>query len=366
MQSLNVNLGARSYPIHIGAGNLARIGELLDQAGLRGKVAVVTNPTIAPLYLDTVGNSLKQAGFTVVPVLIPDGEEHKTVKTLQIIYDCLIAKRLERQSCVLALGGGVVGDMAGFAAATYLRGVPYVQVPTTLLAQVDSSVGGKTGVNHADGKNLIGAFYQPKLVLIDVSVLRTLPRREFIAGIAEVIKYGVIEDASLFGLLERKINSLTQLDEDLLVETIATSCAIKARVVEADEREDDYRAVLNFGHTIGHALEAVTGYTQFLHGEAIGVGMAKAAALSVRQGFCDAKSLQRIVQLIEKAGLPSEIPDSVSMTDLIQGMEVDKKAAGGKIKFVMCEGIGKTRFHWLAPREILSGLGASPLSERGR
>jgi 3-dehydroquinate synthase len=270
----------------------------------------------------------------------------------------LIAKRLERKSCVLALGGGVVGDMAGFAAATYLRGVPYVQVPTTLLAQVDSSVGGKTGVNHAEGKNLIGAFYQPKLVLIDVSVLRTLPRRELIAGLAEVIKYGVIEDASLFGLLERNIALLSQLDENLLIETIATSCAIKARVVEADEREDDYRAVLNFGHTIGHALEAVTGYTQFLHGEAIGVGMAKAAALSARQGFCDAKSLQRIVRLIEKAGLPSKIPESVSMTDLIQGMELDKKATGGKIKFVMCEGVGKTRFHWLTPSEILNGLGA--------
>jgi 3-dehydroquinate synthase len=248
--------------------------------------------------------------------------------------------------------------MAGFAAATYLRGVPYVQVPTTLLAQVDSSVGGKTGVNHADGKNLIGAFYQPKLVVIDVGVLRTLPRRELVAGLAEVIKYGVIEDASLFALLEQKIAAILQLDEDLLTATIATCCAIKARVVEADEREDDYRAVLNFGHTIGHALEAITGYTQFLHGEAVGVGMAKAAALSARQGFCDAKSLQRIVQLIETAGLPREIPGNVSLAGLIQAMEVDKKAADGKIKFVMCEGIGKTRFHWLTPNEILNWLGA--------
>jgi len=358
MPTLNVNLGERSYAIHIGAGNLASLGELLNQAGLRGKVAVVTNPTVAPLYLNTVGNALKQAGFTIIPVLIPDGEEYKTVESLQIIYDRLIAERLERKSCILALGGGVVGDMAGFAAATYLRGVPYVQVPTTLLAQVDSSVGGKTGVNHAKGKNLIGAFYQPKLVLIDVSVLRTLQRRELVAGLAEVIKYGVIEDASFFDRLEQKITLLLQLDEDLLIDAIATSCAIKARVVEADEREDDYRAVLNFGHTIGHALEAVTGYAKFLHGEAIGIGMAKAAALSERQGFCDAASLQRIVHLIEKAGLPSEIPDSVSTTDLIQGMEVDKKSAGGKIKFVMCEGIGTTRFHWLAPNEILNGLGA--------
>jgi 3-dehydroquinate synthase len=358
MRSLKVNLGERSYPVHIGAGSLAHIGDFLEQAGLHGKVAVVTNPTVAQLYLDSVGNTLEQAGYDVTPILIPDGEEFKTIKSLQSIYDSLITERFERKSCVLALGGGVVGDVAGFAAATYLRGVPYVQVPTTLLAQVDSSVGGKTGINHAHGKNLIGAFYQPKLVLIDVSVLRTLPRRELVAGLAEVIKYGVIEDANLFSLLERKINSLSQLDEELLTETIATSCAIKARVVEADEREDDYRAVLNFGHTIGHALEAVTGYTRFLHGEAVGVGMAKAAALSARQGFCNAESLRRILQLIEKAGLPSEIPDNVSVTDLIQGMEVDKKATGGKVKFVMCEGIGKTRFHWLAPSEILTGLGA--------
>ena len=358
MQTLKVNLGARSYLIHIGSDSLARIGGFFEQAGLRGKVAVVTNPTVAQLYLDIVGNALEQAGYDVTPVLIPDGEEFKTTKSLQSIYDCLIAKRFERKSCVLALGGGVVGDVAGLAAATYLRGVPYVQVPTTLLAQVDSSVGGKTGINHADGKNLIGAFYQPKLVVIDVSVLQTLPRRELIAGAAEVIKYGIIEDARLFALLEQEIASLTQLKEDLLIEIIATCCAIKARIVEADEREDDYRAVLNFGHTIGHALEAITGYTRFLHGEAVGVGMAKAAVLSARQGFCDAKSLHRIIQLIEKVGLPIDLPGDVSMTGLVQAMEVDKKAAAGKIKFVMSEGIGKTRFHWLSPSEILSGLGA--------
>jgi 3-dehydroquinate synthase len=358
MQTLNVNLGARSYAIHIGAGVLPRAGEFLEQAGLRGKVAVVTNPTVAPLYLDAVLTALGKSGFAAVPILIPDGEEHKNFQSLQTIYDRLIADRFERKSCVLALGGGVVGDLAGFAAATYLRGVPYVQVPTTLLAQVDSSVGGKTGVNHADGKNLIGAFYQPKLVLIDVDALTTLPRRELVAGLAEVIKYGVIEDPALFAVLESQIEKLVQLDRDLLIQIIATSCAIKARVVEADEREDDYRAVLNFGHTIGHALESVTHYTQFLHGEAIGVGMAKAAALSRRQGFCDQKSFDRIVALIKQAGLPTEIPGAVSMPSLIQAMEVDKKAAAGKIKFVMCDGIGKTRFHLLSPSEILAGLSA--------
>jgi 3-dehydroquinate synthase len=248
----------------------------------------------------------------------------------------------------------VIGDIAGFAAATYLRGVPYIQVPTTLLAQVDSSVGGKTAVNHKEGKNLIGAFYQPRLVLIDVAVLQTLPLRELIAGLAEVIKYGVIEDPGLFEVLERNVKKLVDRNR----EVIAKSCAIKARVVEADEREEDYRAVLNFGHTIGHALEAVTEYKQLLHGEAVGVGMAKAARLSMRQGLLDRASYDRIVQLIERAGLPTEIPENVSVQSLIQSIEVDKKAAGGKIKFIMCEGIGKTKFHWLAPEEILSALGA--------
>jgi 3-dehydroquinate synthase len=308
MQSLKVNLGERSYPIYVGAGILERAGELLTRAGLRGKVAIVTNPVVAQLYLDTAHDALNRAGFDVTPVLIPDGEEHKNLQSLASIYDGLIAARLERKSCVFALGGGVIGDLAGLAAATYLRGVPYVQVPTTLLAQVDSSVGGKTGVNHADGKNLIGAFYQPKLVLIDVAVLRSLPKRELVAGLAEVIKYGIIEDPALFSLLEQGVEKIIGLQREMLTRVIATSCAIKARVVEADEREDDYRAVLNFGHTVGHALEAATGYRQLLHGEAVGVGMVKAAALSASQGFCDDTTIKRITALIQRAGLPSDMP----------------------------------------------------------
>jgi 3-dehydroquinate synthase len=331
---------------------------LLQQAGLRGKVAVITNPTVAQLYLDPVHESLTRAGFDVTPVLIPDGEEHKNLGSLSAVYDRLIADRFERGSCVLALGGGVVGDLAGFVAATFLRGIAYVQVPTTLLAQVDSSVGGKTGVNHHDGKNLIGAFYQPRLVLIDVAVLQSLPRREFIAGLAEVIKYGVIEDPALFKVLEEKMGKLMDQDRDLLSQVIATSCAIKAKVVEKDEREDDYRAVLNFGHTIGHALEAATEYQKYLHGEAVGIGMAQAAAISVQQGFCDQRSLERIRKLIKRAGLPLEIPRDVSMQNLVQGMEVDKKSTGGKIRFVVCAGIGKTGFHALSPGEILGALGA--------
>jgi 3-dehydroquinate synthase len=358
MQTLSVNLGERSYPILIGSDHLDRLGGLMKQAGLRGKVAVISNPIVAQLYLDPVHESLSGAGFEVTPMLVPDGEEHKNLNSLAAIYDRLISERFERKSSLVALGGGVIGDIAGFAAATYLRGVPYVQVPTTLLAQVDSSVGGKTAVNHKEGKNLIGAFYQPKLVLIDVAVLQTLPLRELIAGLAEVIKYGVIEDPGLFEVLERNVKKLVERNRELLVEVIAKSCAIKARVVEADEREEDYRAVLNFGHTIGHALEAVTEYKQLLHGEAVGVGMAKAARLSMRQGLLDRPSYDRIVQLIERAGLPTEIPENVSVQSLIQSIEVDKKAAGGKIKFIMCEGIGKTKFHWLAPEEILRGLGA--------
>ncbi len=358
METLNVNLGDRSYPIYVGQDILARAGELLDAAGLRGKVAVVSNPTVASLFLERVEKALQQSGFEVIAVLIPDGEEHKSLESLATIYDRLVDARFERKSSVLALGGGVVGDLAGFAAATYMRGVPYLQVPTTLLAQVDSSVGGKTAVNHPGGKNLIGAFYQPRLVLIDVDVLSTLPHRELVAGFAEVIKYGIIEDADLFDLLEEKIDRLAAMDRELLIQVIAKCCAIKARVVERDEREDDYRAVLNFGHTLGHALEAATGFKQFLHGEAVGVGMAKAAAISARHGFCDRPGLERIRGLIEKAGLPAELPKNVSRASLLQGMEVDKKSTDGKIKFVMCAGIGKTCFHGLLPAEVLASLDA--------
>lgn len=330
----------------------------MQQVGLHGKVAIVSNPTVAQLYLDAIHDALSAIGFEVVPILLPDGEEYKNLKSLTSIYSGLVDARLERKSAIVALGGGVIGDLAGFAAATYLRGVPYVQVPTTLLAQVDSSVGGKTAVNHERGKNLIGAFYQPKLVLIDTAALGTLPRRELVAGLAEVVKYGIIEDPVLFGLLEDKIDRLLALDRDLLIQVISTCCAIKSRVVEQDEREDDYRAVLNFGHTVGHALEAATDYQQFLHGEAVGIGMAKAAALSCRLQFCESTSLERILKLLKKAGLPVELPSNLSVQQLIQGMEIDKKAAGGKVKFVLCAGIGKTHFHWLTPGEIARVLDA--------
>lgn len=358
MRTLAVNLGDRSYPIHLGEDILPRAGELLREAGCGEKVGIITNPTVAGFYLKPVQEVLSRSGFRVTPLLLPEGEEHKNLKSLSAIYDRLISEKFDRSSSVLALGGGVIGDLAGFAAATFLRGVPYVQVPTTLLAQVDSSVGGKTGVNHREGKNLIGAFYQPRLVLMDVGVLHTLPRRELLAGMAEVIKYGIIEDPRLFGLLEEKLEPLLALDRDLLVEVIAASCAIKAKVVEKDEREEDYRSVLNFGHTIGHALESLTGYEKFLHGEAVAIGMAQAASISVRQGFCDEESLQRIHRLITRAGLPTEIPSNIEPLKLVKRMEVDKKSVGGKIKFVLCKGIGKTHFHWLSPEQIVIKLAA--------
>ena len=357
MQTLKVDLGKRSYNIIVGEGILSAAGDLLKQAGIKGKVAVVTNPTVAQLYLDTVHDALQGSGFEVTPILVPDGEEHKTLATLATIFDRLISERFERQSCIVALGGGIVGDVAGFAAATYFRGVPFVQIPTTLLAQVDSSVGGKTGVNHTQGKNLIGAFYQPRAVIIDVTVLSSLPRRELVAGMAEIIKYGIIEDPVLFTQLEDKLDrGVLGLDRRLLTQVIANSCAIKARVIEKDEHEDDYRAVLNFGHTVGHALEAATNYKKFLHGEAVGIGMAKAAAIAHQHGFCDSVTLGRIVKLIRTAGLPTEIPDEVSVPSLIQGMEVDKKSADGKIKFVMCTGIGKTCFHSLTPEQVVTAI----------
>jgi 3-dehydroquinate synthase len=356
MRTLKVELGERSYPIYLGESILPRAGEFLKQAGCGEKVAIITNPTVGGLYLKTVREALNRSGFRVTPVLLPEGEEHKNLKSLSVIYDRLITERFERSSSLIALGGGVIGDLAGLAAATFLRGIRYVQIPTTLLAQVDSSVGGKTGVNHREGKNLIGAFYQPRLVLIDVGVLRTLSRRELLAGLAEVIKYGIIEDPRLFALLEEKMERLLAMDRDFLVEVISASCAIKAKVVGKDEREDDYRSVLNFGHTIGHALESLTGYDKFLHGEAVAIGMAQAASISVRLGFCDEKSLQSIYRLIARAGLPTEIPSNINPMDLVKRMEVDKKSAGGKIKFVLCAGIGKTRFRWLSPEQIVAKL----------
>ena len=356
MQTVTVNLGERSYPIELGEGLLPRVGEFMRAEGIGGRVGIVSNPPVAELYGDQVRESLERAGYDTATVLIPEGEAYKNTASLGLIYDALVEHRFDRSATLIALGGGVIGDVTGFAAATFLRGIGYVQIPTTLLAQVDASVGGKTAVNHEQGKNLVGAFHQPRLVVIDLETLRTLPRREYAAGMAEVIKYGIIEDAAFFVFLEQEMDALLRIDANAVEHAVATSCRIKAGVVEQDERETDRRAILNFGHTIGHALEAFTGYERFLHGEAVAVGMIQAAALSAGQGLCSAAELRRIEALVRRADLPWRIPDDIALEDLIAGMALDKKSHAGKIKFVLCEGIGGTRFQWFSPEEIVREL----------
>jgi 3-dehydroquinate synthase len=356
MQTLTVDLDDRSYPICIGAGILEALGARLPGITKGRRAAVITNPVVAQLYRDKVVGSLQKAGIDAVVIEVPDGEEHKNLAWLTFLFDRLLDAKLDRESAIIALGGGVIGDLAGFTAATFLRGVPLVQVPTTLLAQVDSSVGGKTAVNHPAGKNLIGAFYQPRLVWADVRTLQTLSRRELRAGMAEVIKYGAILSASLFELLEEHLESVLALQEELLVDVVRQCCALKAGVVAEDERESGFRAVLNFGHTAGHAVEMLTEYRQYLHGEAIAMGMAFAARLSSARGFCTPQAAQRVIRLLERAGLPVDIPKELVGRPLAVAMETDKKAAGRKIKFVCLEEIGKARFELLTAEEIVAGV----------
>ncbi|MBI2963857.1 MAG: 3-dehydroquinate synthase [Deltaproteobacteria bacterium] len=358
MREIRVTLGARSYPILIGDGWLDRIGgrvrEVLGGKAIRA--AIVSDSRVAPLYVPRVAASLREAGFAVAEIQIPGGEQHKNLAWLALTYDRLIEARIDRSSPVVAVGGGVVGDLAGFAAATILRGVPFVQVPTTLLAQVDASVGGKTGINHAAGKNLIGAFHQPRLVAIDVDTLKTLPQREYLSGLAEVVKYGAILDAELFARLEASVPALLRQETGLLGDVIATSCRLKAMVVEEDETEGGYRAILNFGHTLGHAIETLTEYRRLLHGEAVAIGMVCAARLSRSLGWLDAESVGRIERLLDALGLPTRVPGDLSADQLALAIEADKKAAGGKITFVCLEAVGRTRFEPLSAAEIAHAL----------
>ncbi len=357
METVTVNLGPRSSPIRIGSGCLQNLGQLLREARLgQGHVVVVTDHVVAEHYRDAVVEALHGAGWTPRVIEVPAGEAHKNLAWLAFVYDKLVEGRHERGTPLIALGGGVVGDLAGFAAATFQRGVPFVQVPTTLLAQVDASVGGKTAINHAAGKNLIGAFYQPRLVVIDVDTLSSLPRREFVAGVAEVIKYGIVLSPELFVRLETRLDGLLRRDPAQLISTVKTCCQLKALVVQQDETEGDYRAILNFGHTLGHALEGATGYTRYLHGEAVAIGMVFAGELSFRRGLCTETTSRRIRELVEQAGLPVTIPDDLRGQHLVVGLETDKKMAGGKVKFVCVEAIGKTRFEFLDTREIASYL----------
>jgi 3-dehydroquinate synthase len=337
VQTLQVDVGHSRYPILIGSGLLGN-RELLD-ANIRGRdLLIVTNTTVARLYLAKLSDTL--ALRRVAECILPDGEQHKTLQTAAWVIDALVAKKMNRDATVLALGGGVVGDIAGFAAACYQRGIGYAQIPTTLLAQVDSSVGGKTGVNHPGGKNLIGAFYQPLCVIADTDTLTTLPDRELRAGLAEVIKYGCVWDPLLFDWLENNIPKLLARDADALAYAIGRSCTIKATVVGKDEREQNLRAILNFGHTFGHAIEAATAYQTYLHGEAVGLGMLIAADLSHRLGFIDAGIKNRIRNILEKAGLPTEAP-RIGAVKALELMQMDKKVLAGTVRLVLLEKPGR-------------------------
>ena len=338
MQKLIVGLAERSYPIYIGS-NFLGCAELLLPHVPHKRAAVVTNTTVAPLYLEPLRAMLQSQGVDMIPIILPDGEQYKNAVTLGLIYDALLSHRCERNTPLIALGGGVIGDMTGYAAATYLRGVPFIQIPTTLLAQVDSSVGGKTGINHPLGKNMIGAFYQPQVVLADIATLNTLTDQELRAGIAEIIKYGLIRDLYFFEWLEQNMEKLLARDADALQYAITRSCQNKAEVVAADERESGERALLNLGHTFGHAIETGMGYGAWLHGEAVAAGTIMAADLSCRMGWLSKEDVTRIHSLFERASLPVVAP-ALGVEKYLQLMGLDKKVVGGKIRFVLLKSIG--------------------------
>jgi 3-dehydroquinate synthase len=342
MRRLNLSLGDRSYPILIGDGLLSR-GDLILPYLRTPRIALVSNTIVAPLYLDILTGALEKVGVGVTPIILPDGEAHKTWESLNLIYDALLAARCDRSTTVVALGGGVIGDLAGFAAATYQRGVPFIQIPTTLLSQVDSSVGGKTGINHPRGKNMIGAFWQPKLVLADTGTLKTLPDRELSAGMAEVIKYGLIRDLPFLAWLEANMEGLLARVPDLFAHAIERSCTNKAEVVAADEFEtakEGGRALLNLGHTFGHAIETGAGYGEWLHGEAVAAGTLMAAELSCRQGWLSAADLDRVRKLMQRAGLPVRGPD-LGAARYLELMSHDKKVIAGNLRLVLLKALGE-------------------------
>jgi 3-dehydroquinate synthase len=352
---IRVDLGQKSYDIAIASENLDQLGSLMVPLKLGQKVLLVSNPEIFQHYGKQVIEALTSAGFEVASCTLPAGESYKTLKTLQIIYDTALEQRLERSSSLVALGGGVVGDMTGFAAATWLRGIQVVQVPTSLLAMVDAAIGGKTGVNHPKGKNLIGAFHQPKLVVIDPTVLQTLPEREFRAGMAEVIKYGVIWDKDLFTQLEQsqRLDRMENVDSKLLQTLLERSCQAKATVVSQDEQEAGLRAILNYGHTIGHAVESLTGYTTVLHGEAVAIGMIAASRIAVALGMWTTECDRRQLALIEKAGLPTRLPLGLEIDQILAALQTDKKVKAGKVRFVLPTEIGTVTVTDQVPEDVI-------------
>lgn len=358
MQTLNVNLGERSYPIHIGANLLAR--EDLLAARLPSQVLIVSNEIVAPLYLDRLLERLP--GKQIATLILPDGEAYKCMDSAMRAFDALLERKFSRNACIVALGGGVIGDLAGFVAACYQRGVPFAQIPTTLLAQVDSSVGGKTAVNHPRGKNMIGAFHQPMLVLADTGVLDTLPDRELSAGLAEIVKYGLIRDPEFFLWLEQNLEALLNRDPQALAYAIERSCRNKAEVVAADERETGERATLNLGHTFGHAIETGTGYGAYLHGEAVAIGMCQAADLSRRLGWLTDADVERIVAILRRARLPVAPPPTMDEELFLDIMAVDKKNLDGKLRLILLEKIGRASLPLGVDLEVLRAT----LREYGR
>jgi 3-dehydroquinate synthase len=363
MSEIRVDLGQRSYDIHIGEGLIDRAGALIASACRGKRACIVTNRIIGNIYGARLVRGLEGAGIFAEIITVPAGERYKTLRTVAGIYEKLVDQRIDRTGMVIGLGGGVAGDMAGFAAATFLRGVDFVQIPTSLLAQVDASIGGKTGVDLSRGKNLVGAFYQPRTVIIDTTTLRTLPRREFRAGLAEVIKHGIIRDEEYFAYIDENLSSIMRLDSDALEHTILRSCEIKAEVVHADEREAGLRRILNFGHTAGHAVESLTGYRAYLHGEAIAIGMVTAACVSVEVGSANSEIVSRIVGILIKAGLPYKLPEGLPPAEVVAAMKLDKKVAHGKLHSVLVNKIGEafvaedvTPEIWLRALEIQARL----------
>ncbi|MEH2295053.1 3-dehydroquinate synthase [Nostoc sp.] len=355
MTLINVNLPEQSYEIAIAPSSLDELGQQMASLKLGKKVLLVSNQTILKHFGQRAIASLTSAGFEVASCILPPGERYKTLNSIQKLYDIALENRLERSSTMVALGGGVIGDMTGFAAATWLRGINVVQVPTSLLAMVDSAIGGKTGVNHPHGKNLIGAFHQPRLVLIDPDVLKTLPMREFRAGIAEVIKYGVIWDAELFAQLEasKRLDQLRYVKPDLINYILTRSCQAKADVVGKDEKEGGLRAILNYGHTIGHAVESLTGYRLVNHGEAVAIGMVAAGQIAVDLGLWQKEDTERQNALIQKTGLPTQLPTGVDIEAIIEALQLDKKVKAGKVRFVLPTEIGVVTVTDEVPSDII-------------
>ncbi len=352
--TLRVDLADRGYPIHIGPG-LLNHGEMVARHLPQRKAVIITNTVVAPLYLETLKTALTAQQVAIDTIVLPDGESHKNWQTLNQVFDALLINRAERKTTLIALGGGVIGDLVGFAAAVFQRGAPFIQIPTTLLAQVDSSVGGKTAINHPLGKNMIGAFYQPRVVIADTDTLKTLPERELAAGLAEVIKYGLIGDFTFFEWLETNMDRLVARESTALAHAIEVSCRNKSTVVAADEREEGVRALLNFGHTFGHAIESGLGYGQWLHGEAVAAGMVIAARVSREMGLVDDQCVSRTVKLLQRAGLPVRGP-RLGVDRYLELMGHDKKVEGGKIRFVLLKKIGEAFVSAAVPGEALAAV----------